>query len=210
MPHQSQDRSPREVELKLAIPDSSADALEAHLWARAAGAGGAQRRHEVTTYFDFGRRMLHRGGVSLRVRAAGERRIQTLKGIVRTASPRIGGMEWPVEQDKPDLRVARQVLEKLGLPHTLDLEPVFRTEVDRTTRILNLDGGTVIEMACDKGLIAAGDRHQPIRELELELRDGEAASLYRLACELHAAAPLMLEPESKGARGYRLSKNAKP
>jgi inorganic triphosphatase YgiF len=39
----------------------------------------------------------------------------------------------------------------------------------------------------ERSLITAGDSHQPIRELELELR-GEAAPLYRLACELHTAA----------------------
>jgi triphosphatase len=206
-----QNRPALEIELKLAIPDGSADALEGHLRAWAADGGGAQRRHEITTYFDTADGMLERGGVSLRVRAAAGSRIQTLKAD-RQASVAADRAEWEwhIKQDKPDLHVARQVLEKLGLSQNLDLEPVFRTEIDRTTRILDLGAGTVIETAYDKGLIAAGDMQQPIRELELELRGGEAASLFRLACELHAAAPLMLEPESKGSRGYRLTNRAKP
>ena len=114
----------REVELKFAIPDSSVDALETHLRTRAADAGLAQQRHEVTTYFDTADRLLDRGGASLRVRAARESWIQTLKADRQdsVAADR-AEWEWPVKQDKPDLRVARQVLEKLGLPHNLDLEP---------------------------------------------------------------------------------------
>jgi triphosphatase len=213
MTHQRQERSdrptPREIELKLAVPDGSVDAVQAHL--RAANPESAPRHHEVTTYFDTPDRVLERGGLSLRVRAAGAGRIQTLKAdrqdsVVADRAE----WEWPVEQDEPDLRLAEQILTERGLPQKLDLEPVFRTEVDRTTRIVNLGGGTVIETAYDEGIITAGDSHQPIRELELELRDGKAASLYRLACALHAAAPLMLETESKGARGYRLASGAKP
>jgi CHAD domain-containing protein len=43
-----------------------------------------------------------------------------------------------------------------------------------------------------------------VRELELELRGGEAAALFRLALELHATVPMMIESQSKAARGYRL------
>jgi triphosphatase len=206
-----QDQSPREVELKLAIPDGSVDALEAHLRARAANARMAPRRHEVTTYFDTADLVLERGGMSLRVRSAGESRIQTLKADRQdsVAADR-AEWEWPIMQDKPDLRLVEHIFAERGLPQDLDLEPVFRTEIDRTTRILNLDSGTVIESAYDEGRIIAGDSHQPIRELELELRSGQAAPLYRLACELHAAAPLMIESESKGTRGYRLANGAKP
>jgi triphosphatase len=199
----------REVELKLAIPIGSADALEAHL--RAADAETAPRRHEVTTYFDTPDRVLERGGVGLRVRFVDGSRIQTLKADRQdsVAADR-AEWEWPLKQDKPDLRLAEKVLDERGLPRELDLEPVFRTEIDRTTRIVNLDSGTVIETAYDEGLIIAGDLHLPIRELELELRGGQAAPLYRLACELHAVAPLILETESKGARGYLLASGGKP
>jgi inorganic triphosphatase YgiF len=89
-------------------------------------------------------------------------------------------MEWAIKKDEPDLRLAKQVLEERGLPQEFDLEPVFRTEVDRTICNLNLDGGTVVETAYDEERITAGDSHQPIRELELELRGGEPAPLYGL------------------------------
>jgi triphosphatase len=194
--------------LKLAIPEASTDALKAHLRAWSAD---AEERHEVTTYFDTLDRMLERGGISLRVRVAGGDRVQTVKADSQdgVAADR-AEWEWQIKHDEPDLRLAEQVLSERGVPHEIDPVPVFRTVVDRTTRILKRDGGTVIETAYDEGLITAGDAHQPIRELELELRSGDAASLYRLACELHAAATLMIETESKAARGYRLASGAKP
>jgi len=208
--HRTQDQPPREVELKLAVPEGSVDALEAYLRARAADAGN-RGSHEVTTYFDTADRVLQRGGMSLRVRSAGGTRMQTVKADRQdsVAADR-AEWEWPVKQDKPDLRLAERVLDERGLPQNLDLEPVFRTEVDRTNRVLNLDGGTVIETAYDEGLIMVGNSHQRIHELELELRGGEPTPLYRLACELHAAAPVMFETESKGARGYRLANGTKP
>jgi triphosphatase len=216
MTSQPHERSPgpqaqpkREIELKLTGPDGSVDALETYL--RGSDAETAPRRHEVTTYFDTPDRTLERGGVSLRVRAVDGSRKQTLKADPQNsvAADR-AEWEWTIKQDKPDLRPAKRVLAERGLPQKLDLAPIFKTEVNRTTRVLKLDGGTVIETAYDEGLITADDSHQPIRELELELRQGEAAPLYRLACELHAAAPVMIETESKGARGYRLASGAKP
>lgn len=195
--------------MKLAVPDGSIDALEAHL--RAADGGNASRRREVTTYFDTSDRALEHSGISLRVRVADEQRIQTVKADRRdSVVADRAEWEWPIKQDRPDLGPVGQILADRGLPKHLDLAPVFTTEVDRTTRVLQLRGGTVVETAYDEGLIIAGNSHQPIRELELELRGGEAAPLYRLACELHAAAPLMLETESKGGRGYRLAAGVKP
>jgi triphosphatase len=62
----------------------------------------------------------------------------------------------------------------------------------------------------DSGLIAAGDRKQPVHELELELRNGAPGALYSLAVSLHAVTPLSIEAESKAARGYRLTERGQP
>jgi triphosphatase len=204
-----QDQPPREVELKFSVPDGSADALIAHL--QAADAEIASRRHETTTYFDTPERVLERNGVSLRVRVTAGRRVQTMKADRQhsVAADRTE-WEWPINQDKPNLRLAEQLLVERGLPQKLDLEAIFRTEVERTTGVLKPDGETIIETAYDEGRIVAGKSDLPIRELELELRGGEAVSLYRLGCELHAVTPLTLESDSKGERGYRLASGAKP
>ncbi len=211
MTHQRHRRSPkpddkisREIELKLAVPDASVNAIQAHL--QTCGPDNVSRRHQVTTYFDTSDRALEQAGIGLRVRAAGGKRVQTLKADRREslAADR-AEWEWPIEQDEPDLQMARQVLVEHGFSTNLDLLPVFATHIDRTIRILKLDGGTIVEAAYDEGLISAGALHQPVRELELELRSGGAAPLYQLACQLNAVAPLMLEAESKGARGYCLA-----
>lgn len=172
----------------------------------------AERRHEVTTYFDTPDHVLARVGMSLRVRAADDRHVQTLKAnrLESIVADR-AEWEWPVEHDAPDLRLIEQAPTTPELPAGLNLEPVFSTEIDRTTTTLDLDGGAaLVEAAYDEGTIRAGEKQQPVRELELELRKGDPAPLYRLALELHAAAPLTLENESKAARGYRLKTGAKP
>jgi CHAD domain-containing protein len=51
---------------------------------------------------------------------------------------------------------------------------------------------------------------ETVSELELELRDGTLAPLYRLALDLHARVPLTIGPESKAARGYRLRTGRAP
>src|SRR5262249_6038985 len=51
---------------------------------------------------------------------------------------------------------------------------------------------------------------EDIRELELELREGTPASLYRLALELNSAIPFDIEVESKAARGLRLMEGLPP
>ena len=209
-PQRSPNPNPREVELKLAVPEGSANALAEHLAARME-ANETVRRHQVTTYFDTPDQALADKGISLRVRIDEGRRVQTLKGKPGqgVAADR-NEWEWPVEQDKPDLGLLRQTPLGHALPSKPVLEPVFATEIDRTVRIMKLDGDVVVEAAYDEGLIRAGSASQTVRELELELRAGERAPLYRLALTLHDVAPMTVETESKAARGHRLKTGTPP
>lgn len=84
------------------------------------------------------------------------------------------------------------------------LEPVFVTDIRRTTHLLNLDDSTVVEAAIDEGVIKAGAAREPVSELELELKVGCIGPMYRLAAELQALAPLWISSESKAARGWHL------
>ncbi|HEY0181394.1 MAG TPA: CHAD domain-containing protein [Rhodopila sp.] len=202
---------PREVELKLAVPEGCSAAIVEHPAFRGPGVREAASRHELTTYFDTPDRTLARAGVSLRVRRTGERRVQTLK------ADRRGGIaadraewEWPVEQDDPDLGLLAQTPVGEKLPRRLELQPVFLTDIERITRVVRRDGGSVIEAAFDTGAIVAGQARDPVCELELELKAGDPASLYRLALELHATVPLTVESLSKAARGYRLRTGVAP
>lgn len=66
-------------------------------------------------------------------------------------------------------------------------------------------GRTRIEVVFDTGLIVAGERHDPIAEMELELLSGPPQALFDLARELQSKAELTLAFESKAERGYRLA-----
>jgi triphosphatase len=200
----------REVELKLAVPDGAVDSLLKHP-ALQLSSRQARRRNEVTTYFDTPDHALAQAGLSLRVRRTEGRRVQTLK-----ANPRSGvtadraEWEWSVQQDTPDLSLLTPTPVAEYLPGTIDLEPVFVTDIHRTVSDLALGENAHVEAALDEGVIVADHAREPVRELELELRQGDPASLYRLALELHAAAPMTVMSESKAARGYRLRGGGNP
>jgi triphosphatase len=65
--------------------------------------------------------------------------------------------------------------------------------------------GTRIEVALDRGKIIAGERSDPICEVELELLEGSVDELFAAAVALQADLPLHPEGASKAERGYRLA-----
>jgi inorganic triphosphatase YgiF len=197
----------REVELKLAVPAGSARVVARHPLLRASQ---TVRRREVSNYFDTPGLALARRGVILRVRHSENRWIQTLKAEDRdsVAADR-AEWEWPLIDGQPDLALLRTTPIADEVPVGLDVAPVFATEVDRTIRMLEF-GGTVAEAAWDQGFIIAGECREPVDELELELREGDPAELYRLAIKLHEDLPLTIASESKAARGYRLRTGEPP
>jgi triphosphatase len=163
--------------------------------------------HEVTTYFDTLDRALLHAGATLRVRRRGNQRVQTVK-LRDAADPFARGeWEWPVKTDQPELsRLAETPLARIDT----SVQPVFVTDVQRDVRDVHQDDAT-IEVAMDRGQIRAGDAVEDVCELELELKQGDAAGLYRLAIGLHADAPMSLGAESKADRGWRLrSGHARP
>jgi triphosphatase len=72
--------------------------------------------------------------------------------------------------------------------------------IERASVILDIDRAR-IEAALDEGRIAAHDRTIAVGELELELKEGEKAALFRLACTLAQRAPISLSFISKAERG---------
>jgi inorganic triphosphatase YgiF len=65
-------------------------------------------------------------------------------------------------------------------------------------------GGSEIELTIDKGTVAAGRQSSPICEVELELKRGEAAELFKFARALAEQVPVQLAVTSKPERGYAL------
>lgn len=67
---------------------------------------------------------------------------------------------------------------------------------------LVFDNGDKIELALDLGQLTAGKSHEPISEIELELKGGNTGRLFDLALELQKVIPMMLENVSKAQHGY--------
>ncbi|MBH5402573.1 CHAD domain-containing protein [Bradyrhizobium sp. CNPSo 4010] len=161
-------------------------------------------RSLVSTYFDTTRHKLMRHGMTLRVRKIEGRYVQTVKadgtgGVTR------GEWEHEVSDAKPDLgKTANTPLRQLAtakLPRKL--KPVFQTDIHRTTRAQRVRNSE-IELAVDRGRISAGRRSCPVAELELELKSGRIADLFRLARKLERSTGAELDLRSKAERGYQL------
>lgn len=200
--------SPLEIELKLAIGERDIWHLRRHPAVRG--------RHRPVTceilgiYYDTPDLALARRGIAVRLRRAGDRWVQTVK-LSGTSS---GGLhrrpEWEVPAEEGVLDFAsvddpavRAALADPALHAAL--RPVFRTRFHRSAKLLDFAGGDQIELAVDRGEIVAGDRREPICELELELRRGSPARLFELALALQADIDLKPERASKAERGYLLA-----
>lgn len=152
---------------------------------------------------------------SLRIRQIGERRIVTLKGPNSGAGgvhereeieaelsgpPSCDPRDWPREVGEP----------ALALTHDEPLAPLLRDEVERQLWAVRRSGRVIGELAVDSGQIIAAGRHEPIHELELELKgSGSRADLDALCQALSAALPLSPEPRSKLQRGLALLRHAR-
>ena len=192
----------REVELKLVLDEGSSDRLEGgELLAGTKARKGRLR----STYFDTHDRRLQRAGASLRVRRDGGRFLQTVKSSSGNALFDRGEWEHPLSGEAVD----RNLLEGTPAGDLVDakteLDALFTVDVERRSRIVRCDASE-IEVAIDRGQIssdgsAASER---VSEVELELKSGSPADLFKLARQLSAETPLRLGVRSKAERGYAL------
>jgi len=189
-----------EVELKLAAAAVDLPRLKRAL--RDLVPDSACRRSALTTtYYDTADRVLSRRGLSLRVRAAEGRFVQTVKsnGAAEAGILMRGEWEDEIAGGEPDLNAPHS---GCCLPNGIAgcLQPLFATAVMRTTIDLNPSPSLSIEAAIDEGEIRsiAGVATAPISEIELELKRGDPGALFDIALDLLAAAPLRIETRSKG------------
>jgi triphosphatase len=89
------------------------------------------------------------------------------------------------------------------------LTPVFATKIRRQTRRLTFNGSE-IEIAFDEGMVEVGERQEPLAEIELELKAGEASVLYDVGIQLLDVAPFRINTLSKADQGYSLAFDAVP
>ncbi len=208
----------REIELKLAVDPADLERLATSPVLVSRLLGPARRRRLVSVYFDTPDGRLRTAGYALRVRRIGGRRVQTLKGPSRGLGATADRLEieLPVATDTPDLAAfPAEVLAAVpGLGPSSALVPIFTTRCERTELRAAWPAPdreeAVVVAALDRGAIEAGDRAEPIAELELELERGSRRALAELVAELRAVAPLAVEPRDKATRGFALALGIAP
>jgi inorganic triphosphatase YgiF len=116
--------------------------------------------------------------------------------------------EWETTVDSVLPELALLPVSEIGAPldqlapHTLD--PIFVTKIRRRTQRLDLPGA-LVEIAFDEGSIEAGERCEPLTEVELEMKSGDSRVIYDLGLELIETTPLRIGTQSKADRGYDLA-----
>ncbi len=172
----------------------------------------------VSTYFDTPDRRLRNRGLTLRVRQKNGKRVQTVKSAGTESAGMFARQEWttPLDGKKPDLSAIESfsVRNRMGLILPQELSPLFKTDVKRTTLIIDhttaLGKTAQIELAFDQGRIVAGKKTDPISELELELMSGSPKALLDLAAVISKIAPTVLNLHSKVSRGFDLCYGTHP
>jgi inorganic triphosphatase YgiF len=198
-------QAPVEIELKLsATPEDLARLRGADLLGRIS-TGPATTRSLTSFYYDTPDCALQRRGATLRVRRIGQRFVQTLKTERRGDGLARG--EWEVALpamspaiDAFDDPEARALLD--GIPAEA-LSHLFTSRIQRETRILAVPDA-VVECAFDIGTIETREASDPVAEIELELKEGRTAALYRLGLSLLDEIPLRVSEVTKAERGYRM------
>src|SRR5262245_51444653 len=196
--------APKEIEVKLELPPASLPRFKKIPLLRSQK-GRAKTATEISVYFDTEKHKLRKKGMMLRVRRSGDRYVQTIKSA-GTSGP-FARDEWEseIEGRAPDLRLAQDtaLAPLLSGKFRRQLKPVFETRVRRTTYPLS-NGTSEIALTLDKGKIATGRNSRPLCEIELELKRGDEAELFKVARELAHALPAQLALKSKSERGYEM------
>jgi len=203
-----------EVELKLLIEAADVPALKRHPLVEAHAQDAAVRRQMTSLYFDTPELHLRKHGLGLRVRRSGGRWTQTLKSEGRVAGGLHEREEWesPVLEPRPDLDALRTLVPQgsawdvaLTAKNLAErLVPIFGVRYRRTLWRLSFTQGEDVELALDEGELQCGTTVEPVREVELELVSGHAATLFDFALHLQHTVPLRPTNTSKAERGYAL------
>lgn len=202
----------REEELKFAL--APAAFVAAQQWERLdAPVRRPRARRLVAVYFDTEAGDLARNKVSLRVRTVNRRHVITFKWTGGFAGGWFERGEVEAVSPTPGLDIGllppeiAQAITRLAAGRRL--EAVYSSDIKRVVRMIHADAAA-IEVAFDVGWISAGEKTCPVREMEMELKSGEAAALYRLGLEFVGAFAARLESRSKAERGAALASGKAP
>lgn len=202
-----------EVELKLSLAPADNAQLLQHPLIAAHARAPVRSQQLAARYFDTPDLHLLRHGAGLRVRKIDGAWVQTMKagGSVQSGLHRRNEWEGPVDRPWPRLSKLRKLigdkpqwLEVLAADQLkARLEPLFLVAVERHSWDLDVDGSH-IELVLDHGHIERHGHQLAVNEIELELKDGDAASLFAFALRLQEQIPMRLSNTNKAERGYML------
>ena len=167
--------------------------------------GKWQRIDMETTYYDTADGSLGDRRYTLRRRFENGVSICALK----TPGKGLGRGEWEVQA--ASVEVAIPELCKLGAPEELismtasGVQPVCGARFTRYAAQVEWDGGAV-EVALDQGILFAGDRQEPLCEVEVELKRGTPEVALNFAKDLAARYCLTRLETSKFRRALDLRK----
>ena len=202
----------REVELTLEVPADIFKRLSRSSVLQAARKKPSKPATLVSIYFDTDKLKLRNKGLSLQVRRIGRRYVQTIK-LENGESTIYGRNEWehPIAGRQPELDVAKDPALRPVFNKNVrrGLKPIFETRVRRRVYPIRT-GDSEIELTVDKGKVEAGRQSAPLCELELGLKRGESAELFKLARMLAEEVPVELAVKSKADRGYALITGDEP
>ena len=185
-----------EFELKLEIPSHRLVPVVA-----AMKQGQATRQRLRATYFDTPDQALARQGIVVRMRKEGRKWVQTAKAPgggplarlehnVPVAADPAGttpAVELARHSGTPAGKAIRRALKLKARAAFPPLVPLYQTDIARLSCSVR-QGESEVEIALDQGRIVAGDRSEPVRELEIELKQGgrgDAVQLARQWCGSH-------------------------
>jgi triphosphatase len=159
-------------------------------------------------YFDTPSGELSRARAALRLRRVGHTWLQAFKC---ERAPGVRG-EWETGVPCGALELGRFPAAGIRSASGIDLaalhrrlRPLFETRFTRRAADIRFKDATV-EVALDRGAIVAGEKREPLLELEIELKSGAASRMLRYAHSLIDPLALRLSLDSKAARGYRLAR----
>jgi len=197
-----------ELEFKLAVP--SPVMLENILFdsdIAAVRRGNYSLLNMATVYYDTPDHRFSQRRWTLRLRQENEAMIVTLK---TPAEGRARG-EWAVpaysvQTALPQLVEQGAPAELMELVEGQAILPVCAAEFTRRAVDVAFADGTVCELCGDIGVLVGGGKEEPLCEIEIELKEGDAETAEAFAGELMDRFNLQEEPRSKFARASALAK----
>jgi triphosphatase len=204
-----------EIELKLLTNQHAGDIIEKKLLPQLNASVTQETQVLTNHYFDTPDRTLRQHNIGLRIRGNNLEFEQTLK----TAGKSVGGLhqrpEYNVQLDESKKQSVNMPELKLfpmsAWPKTIDvdalqakLETLFSTHFERRIYLLKFSDGDIVELVWDLGEVTAGNKSVPICEVELELKKGSTAALFKLAKHIVSLLPTTIGTDSKAALGYNL------